>query len=541
MLSLWSRVRQIASLFLTDPRITTLLTIAYVGFGVVFVRTDYTLNDEGLLTHYWASWARQDFLPVFFFQKVKPVLCALYLPVSAWGVHATLIAHVIVSSLAILMIASTARALGHRLPNLPALVLAFSPIYFYGGGAGVSNVDGAVGVALVLYLLSVRRWPLLAGIVAGLLPWVRFELAVFSIVITLHALTSEQDRPAVLGVMIFPLAYIVAGALYHRDLVWLAHFPPSAPWDPANLIYKTQLIGPRYFLEPALALTPAAALLAALPVVRLGRLERVALVYALAAIAAVHVLPIFKIGNFGASPRYSAHVLPVLALFVGRVVERWWDGEPLPVSRLLATLLLAAWMATRQVDYAVVTPLLVGYAIIVLTARLRPGTLPVMQVAVLVATGPLLPIRSEVSRPITAPYLDPMAEWLRSHPTEVTGPIYTNSQLLAPFLEARGYLPRTEVFFVAGIDTVHELVLLTNPDNGQRERIRHLCAADMYGKTILGPLAPDDLPAGSLLALRDDVRLPLLLPAAMWTPRLELLVETPDYWIARLRPAAPHP
>jgi hypothetical protein len=523
---------------LEDRAAVWFLTIAYILFGLFFVQTDYTLNDEGLLTHYWASWARQDFLPVFFFQKVKPVLCALYLPFSPGGVHATLAAHVVVSSMSIPMIASTARALGQRLPNLPAIVLALSPIYFYGGGSGLSNIDGVVGVSLVLYLLSSRRWPLLAGVVAGLLPWVRFELAVFSLLIALYALTSERDRLALLGAAIFPLLYAAAGALYHHDPLWLAHFPPSAPFDPGNPFFRGQLIGLRYFLEPALALTPVAAAVAALRLARLGRIERVVLIYAVVATAAVNVLPIFRIGNFGASPRYLVHVLPALALLLGRAVEPWWEGEPLGVSRLVATLLLAVWMATRQTDQRVVVPFLVAYAVVVTIAQLRPGALAVMLVAAFAAAGPLLPVRFEIGRAITAPYLDPIVQWLRSHPAEATAPIYTNSQLLAPFLEARVRPARADISFVAGIDMVRELLLLTDPDNGQRERIRRLCATDLYGKTILGPITPDDVPVDSLLALRVESRLPLLFPDAVWAPRLEVLAESPQYRIARLRAAA---
>src|SRR5262249_41898501 len=159
------------------------------------------------------------------------------------------------------------------------------------------------------------------------------------------------------------------------------------------------------------------------------------------------VLPIFRIGNFGASPRYSVHVLPALALLLSRAIEPWWEGEPLRSSGLLATLALAAWIVTRQVGDRFVASILVVYAIIVLTARLWPGPLAVVQAAALAAAGPLLPVRFEVGRALTAPYLDPMVQWLESHPDQANAPIYTNSQLLAPRLEANGRLPRAEVFF----------------------------------------------------------------------------------------------
>lgn len=536
MSTISTRGRRVASFVLTDPRVIGFLTLAYVAFGLIFVRTGYTLHDEGLLTHYWASWARQDFVPVFFFQKVKPVLAALYAPFSAGGVRATMVAHVIVASTSIPMIASTARALGHRLPNLPAVILALSPIFFFGGSAGLSNIDGLVGVLLVFYLLSAWRRPVLAGMVTGLLPWVRFELAVFSFVIGLYAVVWKRDRALLLGLVIFPLLYGLLGALYHHDLLWIAHFPPSAPYDPSNPIWQFEKIGPQYFLEPALALSPAAALVVALHMSRLRRIERVALVYGLAATATVQILPIFKIGNFGAAPRYSIHVLPALALLLSRAVEPWWDGERLPPGRLFVVLAVAAWMATRQADPRVVVGLLVAYGALGTVAWLRPGALAVMLVAVLSAAGPILPVRFEVGRAITASYLDPVVGWLESHPEEADVPIYTNSQLLAPFLESRGW-PTQRIFFLTGVDMTHE-ALLVNPNNDQLERIGRLAKSDLYGRAVLGPFSPADVPDGSLFALRMDSRLGLLLPESIWGPHLEVLTQSREYRIARFHRSA---
>lgn len=528
-----ARAARISSFILTDPRTIGALTAVYIVLGFVFVRTDYTLHDEGLLTHYWANWARQDFVPVFFFQKVKPVLTALYLPFTAMGVHATLYAHVLVSGLSIPMLASTARNLGYRLPNLPAIVLMFSPIYFFGGASGLSNIDGVVGVTLVLYLLVSRRSPLGAGLIAGMLPWVRFELAIFSFLIALYGLTSPRDRSAFLGTAVFPVLYSICGAFYHHDLLWLLHYPPSAPFDPTNPVHRHQLVGVRYFLEPALAVTPVAAVVAAIPLDRMGRFERLILIYTVLAIAAVHVLPIFHVGNFGASPRYSIHVLPALALLLGRAVEPWWEGARLDMTRLFAVLLLGVWMATRQADTRIVIPILIAYAVIVVAARIGYGKLAAMLTVGVAAVGPLLPVRFEVGRALTAGYLDPIVEWLDAHPDQAREPIYTNSQLLAPFLEERGRPPGT-VFYLAGVDSIREGMLM-NEENGQRSRLLRFAKNDLYGKAILHAIAPGDLPPGSLLALRVESRLPVLLPDELWAPHLEVLAESLHYKIARVR------
>lgn len=532
MSSLAARVRRFTGLLLADPAVVPSLTGFYIVAGVAFVLTGYTLNNEGLLTHYWASWARQDFLPVFFYQKVKPVLCVLYAPVSALGSRVTLIAHVVVAALAIPFIAGTARALGYRLPNLPALAVALSPVYFYAGSAGFSNVDGVTGIALVLYLLCARRAVFLAGVVAGLLPWVRFELVTFSAVMALYALLTEADRRVLWGMMVFPLLYAATGALYHHDPLWMAHFPPSAPFDPGNPIYQGQHIGLQYLLEPLVALTPLAALAAAVRLGRLQRVERAVLAYTVLTAFVMNVFPILRLGNFGSSQRYSLHLLPALALLVGRAIEPWWEGERPRVLSWLATALLVLWVSTRY-DARTAQVVLALSAVVLVAACFRAGAVAAASAAALAVIGPVLPLRTEVLRMTTAPYLDPMVAWLDAHPEQSESPIYTNAQLLGPRLERRE--KRRDIHHLAGIDMARELVMLTNPDNGQRERIERLCAIDLYGKTLLPPIAPNDLPRDALLVLRIDPRLPLLLPEATWSPRLEIIAEEPTFRIARIR------
>ncbi len=532
-MSSWrTRAERLMRWLVEDPAVIWLLTIAYILFGLLFVHSDYTLNDEGLLTHYWASWLRRDFLPVFFFQRVHPVLVVLYAPFSAAGAHATLVAHVLVGAAAIPLMAAIARALGQRLPNLPALTVALSPLYFYGGAAGFPNVDGIVGMVLALYLLCVRHWAFAAGLVVGMLPWTRFELAVFCAVMAVYVLVMRRDRSLVLGMAVFPLLYAATGALYHHDALWLTHFPPATPIDPTNPIYGNQLIGLRYFLEPAAAVTPAAGIAAALSLERLRPVERALLVYAVLSVMAIHGLPILGIGNFGAAPRYSMHVLPAFAFFVGRALEPPWEGKRPALASLGIAALVGIWLATRQEDSRAVPILIAAYAVIWAAAWLRAGTVATALTVVLILSGPLLPLRTNVGAPS---YLAAIFAWLQARPELGNVPVYTTAHLLAPYLENR--LPGTNVYHIAGIDSVKEMEALTNPD-GQRARIRRLCAADLYGKTLLPPIAPDDLPSGALLVLRKDVRLPLILPDATWAPRLEVLVEAPDYWIYRLRPAA---
>lgn len=513
-----------------------LLVAFYVIAGATLVLTDYTLNDEGLLTYYWASWARQAFVPVFFFQRVRPVLAALYMPFSAGGVHVTLIAHVMTAALAIPMIAAVARALGHRSANLPALVMTLSPLYFYGGAAGLSNTDGVVGISLVLYLLCARRRPFLAGVIGGVMPWVRPELALFSAALAVHGLLDRRDRGLVVGLASFPVFYAITGAVYHHDPIWLFHFQPKLPADPSNPdMWTGQVIGPQYFLEPLLAVTPIAPVIVAIRWTRLQPIERTLILYFAVVALVLNVLPVFHVGNFGTAPRLSLALLPVLALLVGRAADLWWDNER-PAFAILASMAFVTWwLATRQQSETATALLLVGNLLLIAAMGLRAGTAAVGFAVLTVAAGPLLPIRLDVARDATASYLGPMVDSLRAHRDLLSGPVLTNSQLLSAFAEHR--LAGTDVRFVIPGEMTRDLVLLSNPGNGQREHIQRLSETDLYGRTVWGPITPDDVPVGALMALCADPRLPLLLPEQAWRGRLEIIEATPQFQIARVLPA----
>jgi hypothetical protein len=216
-------------------------------------------------------------------------------------------------------------------------------------------------------------------------------------------------------------------------------------------------------------------------------------------------------------------------------LEPWWDGGRPSVVSLLGLALVIVWVATRQQDARAAQILLVTQGLVVAAVCLRAGTLVAALAVTLVLVGPVLPLRTQLTQADTARYLAPMTAWLKTHPEAQAVPIYTNAQLLAPFLAHR--LPGADVHHMATPDIARELVL-TNEANGQRDRLLRLVRANLYGKTLWPPFTPEDLPANAILALRNDVRLPLLLPPAVWGPRLEPLVQTPDYQIARLRPGA---
>jgi hypothetical protein len=521
---------------LTDTRALACITAIYLLAGFALFHFDAALNDEGLIIHYVGTWARVDPQVVFFAQKAKPILAILYALPSLGGVAWTMMAHLVVSALALPLIAGFARRLGYRLPNFPALVIGFSPVFFLGGPAGIPNNDAVVGTVLVLFLLA-RGYSLSSGLVLGTLPWVRSEMAPLVPILWLHTIWIEPNRRFAVGAVLFPLAYALTGAVYHLDLLWMVHYPPASPANPDNPMWQGVPIGPAFFLGFLAAITPVAGLVACLPFGRLRPLERTLLFYMALMSVLLDVLPMFRIGNFAGSPRYQMQLLPVLALFAARALEAPWEGRRLPAAAGLAALACTLWSVTRIPELVHVVPVVTLFSVIVVLAWMQRGRFAALAATFLVLAGPALVPGTEISRKDTAGYLDPMEEWFRGHREDIHGPVYTNSQLLDAVTQLRGILPGTEIRFLIGFDHAEGIFSLTNPHNGQRQAALRLSEQSFYGRGVIAStLRPEDVPPGALFALRVDKRLDITLPPEIWKERLEILFERDGARIARLRP-----
>lgn len=534
-------VERWASRLLEDRRVAWALMLAYVAAGLYFIYTDRALNDEGLLTHYWADWARRALLPTVFFQKSKPVLCVLYLPFTVGGVRATLVAHLLAASLVVPLLRATSVALGLSAPNLAPFIAALSPLYFIGGAAGISNVDAVLAISLVVYLLATRRNDWLVGLVIGTIPWVRHELALFSGLLFLRALFVARSHRQALGAMVFPLAYAAAGALYQRDLLWMVHFPPQTPSMPGNPIWAYVSAGAAF--ASLVSVTPVIGLALTARPREMRPLEREMLLYALTWLTLCTVLPLWRIANFGFVPRYSLPVLPLLALLAARAVERWRRPDLRLEALDLAApgLLLALWLAAACEEPAVAVPVLLGQAAALALASRRRFAPAALAVLALCGLGLLLPIREQVASGQLAPYLAGMVGWIEGHRAEIRGPVYTNSPLLGPHLERPLHRVDVDVRFMIGVDQHHDLALMTNAANGQRETLLGLMTTDLYGHGVApGVLNPASLPDGTLFMLRRDRRITLLMPSRTWARHLTSLLEAREFQVLRFT-RAPRP
>jgi hypothetical protein len=518
-----------------------LLTLAYVVLAGLAVHDDRFLHDEGLLTHLLASLMGREPAATLFLQKARPPLALLYAPVAGAGLGPFLWAHVLISALAVPLVAATAHELGHTRPQLAAAVVALSPMHVAAGAAGLMNADAVVGVALVMLLWSRERW-LAAGAVMGALVWVRAELAVLALVLAAAAvLQRPRQLRALVGLAAFPALYGLAGAVYHGDLLWMLRLPPALPapmhdnpfWQPHHAHASLPAV-----MAALLAITPGVAWLGAWRASSASAVERAGLAFAIVFVAALVLLPRWQVFNFDLSPRYLLPVLPLVALAVGRVAQHLGTGPAAPSGLQLGVGLgafaglafvterLGGGQSALLVGAIAATALAVGGAG-------RPALARVLLGALLAVGAAALGDGARVARKQHSPALTPMVERLHAHPEWAGHPIYTNEPLLDAYLARSGDLPGTDVRYLVQADQLHELTALSNPANGQRQALLAALRQGFYGTPVLPEeLVPAAVPADAIFVLRDDPRLPLVMPPERWSPWLRIVHADPGMTIA---------
>jgi len=530
-----------ARFLLQSPGGALLVAAAFFIHGLHAVQNDRYLNDEGLLTWFFAAMTLDDPVAVLFFQKSRPVLSALYAPVTVLGLQPFLIAHVIVATLAIPLTASLARGAGQRWPNLAAILLALSPLMLGAAPAGVSNADVVTGALLSLWLLERARRPLWAGAVLGALLLVRAEIGVLVVVLGAGALRSPAARRLLAGVAVVPLAYALAGIAYHQAPLWVLHFPPSLPSvNPGVPTAVTAQYGGTIdgLVSSLVLVTPAVALAALVPRDRLSSVERTAGAFVLLFVLLVRGLPLFGLFNFDDAPRYLVPTVPFVALLVGRLAGRWHDlpdrGALAPVW--LGALLVAGHFTEAATGSALLLWCVVGWAAVLVIARAGRAHLATGALVVgCVAGAFLLAPKTRLLRSADAVDLGHVAHVLVDHRAETSDVVVTNVPVLATWLERRETIDY-HVRYLVQADQLHEIRSLTNGEVGQTERILDLLDDHFYGR----PLLPDDLDAEALpdrtaFVLREDERLEAVLPPEAWEPRLRDLDVGRSHRVAVLR------
>lgn len=483
----------------SDSRVPWALAFVWCAAGIYLVLSDRFLHDEGLLTYYFAAMALEQPAALLFMQKSRPILSAFYAPAAASGFNAFLVLHMGVAALAIPLIGDLSRRLGHRAPNVAALVVATSPLFIAAGASGVSNSDATTLSALCLWLLMGRQRPGLAGVTLGLACLARYELALLIPILWIWAVKRDQLLPLAAGTLMAPAAYWAAGILYHRHALWWLMYPPSLTHaNPASPLFDAGAYGAstEEISYSLLAVSPALVLLPLLVLVGLRSREWALAAFVLAFLAFILGLPQVGLFNFDTTPRYLLPVLPFVALLVGRTADlavarqdglRW-------ASAVGAALLVAApvWLLERT-----------GLAF----DPERAG-------------------------------LEPVAQWLEDPAQGFEGrTVVTNAHLLGPWTRRHGRLRGLEVRQMVLLDQLEELRTLTNPAVGQTDALLGALERHFYAEPVMPEdLHPDRLPEGTLLALGDDPRLNALLPDALWAGRLRTLLTLEGWRIAEVVP-----
>ncbi len=505
----------------------------FAVFAIVDVIARVHLHDEGILTWTFAMLARAEPMATLMLQKSRPPLAAVYAPIAGFGITAFAIAHALVAAAGVAMIAALARSLGHRHGTWAALALATSPLYFASACAGVGNSDGVVVAIAAAWLWRVRQRPFAAGLVLGVLPWIRAELFLLVVATAVVALAARERR-FLLGLAALPALYGISGAIYHHDALWMLHFPPALPEPMADNPYWAQYRG-------AIALPQVVASLAALgpilwlaPLVRPGRmdpLERAWGYFAMFELGLLLALPRWQTFNFDLSPRYLLGVVPVAALLLSRVMEDWELGVSSSGRRIAGE---TAWVAASGAA-GVASIGVLGHpgivvacgllALVLASAHARAVTaLRILAAATVLVAIPAFDEHTGLRRDRETPELAEAAARIMEQPRWSSRPIVTNAPLLGLWLRRQAPDTDPDVRYLVQADQLYELVRLSNADVGQRAALIEGLRTALPDPPILpGELTPQHVPEDALFVLVDDARLSLVMPPERWDGRLRLL------------------
>ena len=209
-----------------DPAVPWLIAAGFVALGLVAIYRNTFLDDEGVLSWMFAGLFSESPVDMLFFLKARPPIAMLYAPIAMVGYTPFLWVHLLLAATAIPLTASLARHFGRGRPNLPAALVALSPLYFGSAAAGVQNTDAVVGLLVVAWLMA-RNLPLAAGLLAGAVVLGRIETALFVLALAAFAWLQPTRRRFLGGLVALPAALVLAGAFYHRSLLWPLLYPSS--------------------------------------------------------------------------------------------------------------------------------------------------------------------------------------------------------------------------------------------------------------------------------------------------------------------------
>ena len=479
-----TRAEQALEIVLADRRVAWVAAALFAAAGLASVATDRYLHKEGILTWVFSAWQLEDFLPAFFLTETRPVLSLLYAPAAAGGSTLYFCVKVLACSLTIPMVAAIAQSAGQRRPNLPALITGLSPLLLAAASAGVSNADAAFGAVLLLWLLQCAERPGAAGVVGGALLLVRAELLLLLLLVAAYAVFArKRPRRFLLGACAVPLAYGIAGMIYHGDPLWFVHY---APWL-SGLDQASSTAGSgqgeyvQNLVNGLISVTPLVLLLAFVRPRSLAPVERLAGAFFVVFLLFIRGAPLLQLFDFDDSPRFLLPGLPFAALVLGRVFEGFEPRDNrrwAPALALVCLALAAHFFETEVGDKALLWVALITAVTVALAQLSRPRwAVTFAVVAGLVAavpfegrTGLLFEGRESMQK---------VAAWLAEQ--EQSAPVATDIPVLRLYLDHRG-MGNRDVAYLPAPGELQRFDALTNEAVGQRAAVRALMDDLFYGR-----------------------------------------------------------
>jgi hypothetical protein len=461
-----------------------LITTLFVVCGLAAVQANTFLNNEGGLSWIFAGLTSEAPLDMLFFLKARPPISLFYAPIAAVGFTPFLWMHLLVAALAIPLTASLARHFQHDRPNLPAALVAVSPLYFAGAAAGVQNTDATVGLLLVAWLLT-RRRAVAAGLLIGLLMLGRAETAFFAVALATFAFLTPGYRGMLVGMVVLPVIYVLTGAVYHGELLWPLHYPATLYTSPMiETAEMTRLRGSfRDSVTTLLAMTPVIGALAWTSFRGCSRLEKTLGLTAIAFLLTIRLAPLTQLVLLTASPRYALPALPFLCLAIGRGVSEFERSRRDNLRHAVVLVLIAAvivglahldpWMtvlvfvsvavcvAAAVVGFAAreaaATTLVVATAAITLVSIAAPRALPLLK-----STDLLLGDQAR--------QLDEGVAWIARELPD-GGVVITDQHLVGVWLATYAPDLHVDIRHVVTPDMFYELQRLANPATRQFQTV----------------------------------------------------------------------
>jgi hypothetical protein len=536
-------------------RLALIFAAAYVlALFLAGALLDFT-DDEGMLAYLASRCMVRAPIATFFFLKFRPIGALIGAPGAAFGWRAYLAWHYLLTGATLFLVLRAILRYGRGTLSVIAAiaVVLTSPVLFIGALSGHSNLEGIGFFALALNLVLARE-TFAATFVLSVLPFVRFEYAPWSVALGLYLLWTQPLRPFFRGVLPFPLLFVAAGALYHRDLLWMLHYSPSLPTAEATSQQFDDIVLSGGYIAQSLLLftlvSPAWPLAFALGARDLDGLGKVLLVTLSLVFGMIYFFPYFRIFKFDHTPRYWLVLLPAFAIVLSRLRLAPITRARLiaPAAAALVGLALAVAVEGSGLALAIGVALAGPLGVIALARRSARAAvalavaLSIATFALAVAHQPRMRQTLAISLPKSG--LEEVVAWIAEHRAELSpGSIYTDSQQLDALLAERDLGVLGPVRFLVPYDIQYELYHLLDKRNGQYGSvIAALSDGGLYGR----PLWTCDLAAqsrfdGVLFVTTDDYRLGLSLPEA-FLDRVSTKVRTfGSLTLRRARPAAPPP